>query len=234
MMDFYKLCKNGDTDLVRSTIKKLLTESGSGPGPGPISKSKLNNGLIGACYGNRIEIAQLIIDLGAYDFDQGLVAAVSKGNVNLINLMIMYGADVRRGLFEACKKKKHIDLVKLMIKDNNISNNDLNNCLRVACSKGHLNIIKLLIDHGADDFTGGLVQVAVYFNYKKDSIDTIQLLIDNGADFIKTMCGGKIFKILYECLLKRVLMKLLLKRLALVKLQQYLDDDCISIVMDYF
>ena len=75
-----------------------------------------NYGLRGACEGGHMELAQLMIKMGADNWNWGLRGACKCGHMNIVQLMIKMGAnDWDEGLWNACDGG-HMELVQLMIK----------------------------------------------------------------------------------------------------------------------
>ena len=68
----------------------------------------------------------------------------------------------------------HIDIVNLMIEK---GANDWNGSLFNACWNGHIDIVNLMIDKGANDWNGGL-----YHACYRGNIDIVNLMIEKGAN----------------------------------------------------
>lgn len=92
-----------------------------------------------------------------------LIFAAAQGDYRLAKLLLEYGADVnskntmgRTALFFACKYG-YEDIVKLLIDENAIINDDADSCiyevpLIEATKNGHQNIVELLIKHNVNIF----------------------------------------------------------------------------------
>jgi Ankyrin repeats (3 copies) len=82
-------------------------------------------------------------------------------------------------------QKCHIEIVKLLIEK---GADDLNEGLYYACSKGHIEIVNFLIEKGADDLNEGL-----YNACWGGHIETVKFLIEKGATKCK-IHGSNIVK----------------------------------------
>ena len=103
-LSLYQLCYKGDSDAVHTRISN-----------DEITSNNVDNGLYGACIGGHLELANLMIENGATDFDIGLECACQGGHLDLANLLIAKGAtDFDNGLACACKGGK-VTLMTLMV-----------------------------------------------------------------------------------------------------------------------
>lgn len=108
--------------------------------------TKWNGGLYGACYGGHKELARLMISKGADDLDGSLYTACRSNHLVLAELLVMKGAPISATcLYYACKHNnlKLIELLTTYYKGH------WNSGLEGACTGGHNNLIKLMIDKGA-------------------------------------------------------------------------------------
>ncbi len=81
-----------------------------------------NEGLVGACYGGYIEIVELMIEKGADKWDDGFEKACSGGHMEIVEFMIEKGAtDWVRGLTGA--NSGNMEIIKLII--NKLENSNL-------------------------------------------------------------------------------------------------------------
>ena len=104
--------------------------------------------LYAVCQSGNIDVVNLMISLGANDWNGGLSGACIGGHLELAKLMISHGAnDWNWGLRGACGGG-HLELVNLMIFH---GANDWNHGLRGACGGDHLELAKLMIYHGANN-----------------------------------------------------------------------------------
>jgi hypothetical protein len=106
-----------------------------------------NEGLAGACWGGRKEMAQLMIERGAANFDWGLLGACLGGRINTAELMIEKGAtNIQQGLERACDRG-HMELTLLLIHKTESSGSlvEFGPLLTIACRDGHKEILGLII-----------------------------------------------------------------------------------------
>lgn len=132
---FKYICYIGNIELVRIAMKDTYKYYNWN-----------NNGLEGACRGGHQDIAQLMIDYGARDFNLGLYEACRGGHFDLVNMMINCGA------------------------------NNWNRALDGACDGGHLDIVEFLIKKGANNLSSGMgTALDRYYRIKTTKIDKVPL-----------------------------------------------------------
>ncbi len=78
--------------------------------------------------------------------------------------------------FNTACKTGNIEKVKILINECS-SKLSMNSGLYNSCKGGHINIVKLIIDNGANNFNDGLIWACLCGH-----IDIIKLMIDKGAD----------------------------------------------------
>jgi len=101
-------------------------------------------------------------------FNYGLTEAVISSNKTVIELLLSYGINSSFGLGHVCKNS-NLKLVKLFIEKG--KNNDYNYGLVQACQGGSLEIAKLMILHGADEF-----DLSFFYAFERNHLDIISLL----------------------------------------------------------
>jgi ankyrin repeat protein len=137
----------GYLDLVNVMIRKGATN--------------FNGGLHAASYNGHIEIAELMLEHHADNFISSFLTAISGGKVEIVRLLIKRGAnDWGHGIVWA-SSFGHEDIVKLILLKGTIRNIALNLAFRKAAEGNHKNIVKILMDAGADDWNQGLSGAAV-------------------------------------------------------------------------
>lgn len=187
-------CKGGNMDIVKFMISKGIYN--------------VYRGFSSACEGGNLELVEFLVNKYANDWigpnnmhiSDGFISACKNGHSNIVKYMITKGyidSDRGyRGFDEACIEGR-TEIVGLII---NLINVDLNLYIRVACKLGHIGVVKLLIEHGANDFTG-----CMYEACERGCIEITELLIANGDTHISSGLRG-------ACNFKRLdLIKLLLK-----------------------
>lgn len=113
------------------------------------------------------------------DWDCYLLNACTSGNMDLVHLLINYGAsNWNMCLYEACLCNNMI-LAEFMIEKGANTNmgtgiavGDLNKCLHQTCRTGNMQISELLIKHGANDW-----DLAIQGTYHGGHFDLMELII---------------------------------------------------------
>lgn len=139
-----------------------------------------------ACGGGHIEVAKLMINLGAeLNNFYHLSFACKSGNIELVKLLLELNIFDEYSIQFACEYN-HLDIIELLIlKCNNNYNyglygacksgnllliqrmielgaNDFNYGFKGACSGGNLNLVKKMIEYGADDYNEGFINACTY------------------------------------------------------------------------
>lgn len=120
-----------------------------------------------ACQTGDLSIVKYLVNNGANisaltgDYSTPLHIACNNGHLNIVKYLIAVGAEVEMPdingwtpLFQSCNKG-HEDVVEFLIKECKVKVNikckkSFFTPLHVACFKGFLNIVKLLVSHGAN------------------------------------------------------------------------------------
>ncbi len=120
-----------------------------------IDNSKNNDydsALAGACHGGNIDVVNFIISKGANKFNNGLFYSARGGHIEIVKLLLEKGAnEYIRGLLGACRGGQY-KIVELFLSIHNYDIDEYNEAFEVACSSENIDIIKLLILKGADDY----------------------------------------------------------------------------------
>lgn len=135
--------------------------------------------LMSACHNGKIEIVDMLLDLGATNFNMGFLGSCKGGHKDMAKYMVSKlvesnpsQLDLVDGFKHACMSGS-IDMVEWFT-DSGTYN--LNEGMILACTYHNINIIKLLISLGANNFTEVLT-VAINL----DQLDIIELMISHGA-----------------------------------------------------
>lgn len=119
------------------------------------------------------------------DLDIKLCDACYEGDIEAVKLCLINGeGSLGWGLRGACRKEGNIEIVKLLVEyhtnTNNMNNSDrikyLNWGLSSACAGNNLEIVKYLVDNGADNFDDGLLATCF-----KGTCETADFLVKCGA-----------------------------------------------------
>ena len=190
--DFFGDEQNGNIEIV-----KLLLDSGAEP----------TAGLSAAVQAGHIEIVKLLLDSGA-DPTAGLGAAVQAGHIEIVKLLLDSGAKPTEGRCDGgvlirsheeytlhvveliryheenplhvAAATGNVEIVKLLLD----SGAEPTAGLRAAVQAGHIEIVKLLLDNGADPTAGFIAAVGA------GHIEIVKLLLDSGADPTEGRCDG--------------------------------------------
>lgn len=141
---------------------------------------------------NNFEAAKLIISSG-----QGLnipdkfnrtplSIAASKGNLNIMQLLLECGAEIDKGcpLHYACDSE-HLSCILFLLKNGanvNLKNEDTYPLI-ISARKGNLEACKLLVKYGADVSVVDIsLETALHWACESENEDLITFLIDSGCD----------------------------------------------------
>lgn len=123
-----------------------------------------------ACYHGRDRIVQMVIAMGAQNYDEGFIAACSnKNNNRLVDHLVDLGQknglviDFVEGFITACQHYCH-KLARQLApqvlvpegQDPYLVRMKCNKCLKAACIIECLDLVKFFASHGADRFNGAL------------------------------------------------------------------------------
>lgn len=149
-------------------------------------------GLYGACESGNINIINLMIKYGATDFGGALNYACQNNNIDVIKYLIDLGCDDWDDGLDGASYGGHINLVNMMIKN---GANNWDDSLFSSTSQGHYEISKLLIEKGANNLNECLILVC-----SENKFNIAKLLIESGAnnlnDALKESCEFKCYKII--------------------------------------
>lgn len=131
-------------------------------------------------------------------FGDALAAACANGHENIVRLLLGNGVDASlSGRMYGVPLKTaaaygHDTIVALLLNENGVyidaSGEHESTALAVACSKGHIDTVKLLLDRGADaNATVGSDSNVLDEAYKLGHLDICQLLRDAGAQHSASM-----------------------------------------------
>lgn len=136
--------------------------------------------LWGACYGNQMEIAKMLISEGVDNWNVGLTGACSGGNVEMAEFMISKGANNWEESFRYLLNSKNyipFTLFELLIGSSSAhyTTIDINKFL-INAPLDDVENIKTLIKCGANDWNGGLIRAC-----QISCLNMAKLMINHGA-----------------------------------------------------
>lgn len=133
-----------------------------------------NAGLKAAIEGNHVPVAQFLLEKGADASDPELMAvAGGKGQTQVIEMLLARGADANNGMLGAVMGN-HTAAVGLLLDNGATATNA--DYINTACQKGNKDIVKMLLDKGADANNGMKAAVGT------GKADLVTMLIQYGAD----------------------------------------------------
>jgi ankyrin repeat protein len=184
---YYAACAGGFVELVKSLIETNVKVNEKNRTEKNLN---YNLGLIGSCESATMELIELNIANGANNFDTCLLIGARINNIQITEIMIeqllkqgaennfydgfntacsygsteviKYLADNRRvrdfnlGFFLVCKNSNQ-ELARYLF-EKGATNTNI--CLYAVCAKGDVEMIKLLISLGANDFTEAIKYAA--------------------------------------------------------------------------
>lgn len=137
---------------------------------------KLNKCLIWASLEHHNEICSMLISLGANDFNHCMFVASARANLETVEMMLEYGAtNLNKCLREAAHHESNFNIVKLLVSKGATA---LNKSLINSLPEGGLEMIKFLLQAGANNYNEAMKDEVRYYGSK----DVIELLLSYGAD----------------------------------------------------
>lgn len=109
-------------------------------------------------------------------YNEAMEFAGSAGDVNIVKLLMNKGATDIDSTIIAASQNGHLNVVKFLI-DSVTSENILNSVLSWAAFGGHLDIVKLSIEKGANNFN-----LAMYNSAFGGYTDIVKLMLEKGAN----------------------------------------------------
>ncbi|KAJ7256364.1 ankyrin repeat-containing domain protein [Mycena rebaudengoi] len=160
----------------------LLLESGA----------EFGNALAAAAEGGHLEIVRLLVkmggDINTGQFKSPLLATCEGGYTEIFNFLLENHPDINAvsyygtALLAACEKGR-IDFVRRLLDlgaDVDLGRAGGSNPLEVASRCGHIEIVRLLLEHNANPNIGIALYAAA--EWSDDRADIVRLLLEKGAD----------------------------------------------------
>lgn len=154
--------------------------------------TSLHSALRGACKRGHYRLAQMILnDLRRYcpyfdDERAPMHEACQSGDLKMVNLIVsrypeVYKSNLKSGFLGACRGGNR-DVVDFMLKKSKAqhlttSTRVLNQGFRIACEKGHVELVRYLVSIGADDYNE-----ALFHGCKSGNQELIDYLVSLGAN----------------------------------------------------
>lgn len=167
--DFETVCFEGDMKTIKLMIKQKKVNS----------HTDWNNGFKGACRGNRIDIAELMLSKGASSTSctETFRIVCSNGYADIVKLIIKHADKTSthnifysKGLEHACKEG-HMDVINMLM-----DSGETRFGLDGACKAGRLDIVKLMVSRGVDSFVG-----PYFYAQEEGHYDISNFFLENGV-----------------------------------------------------
>jgi len=151
-----------------------------------LSTPNLENQVKIACRHNRLEIAKYLINRGVNPTsDINIQAASEHGHTEIVRLLLKHGANptVNNNLaILSASKNDHIDVVRLLLQNDSkytVVTTALNRAIKLATAMGHLEVVRALLEYGADptDEDNYAIKHASVNGY----LEIVRLLLQKGA-----------------------------------------------------
>ena len=186
-------CENGNIDAI-----DVLLNAGANPNIADTEGvTCIHHAVNGGCNKEILQaIISLVADINASNMDgeTALLIACKKGNIDAIDILLNAGADpniadsvgvtcIQHVVFEVCSKETLQAIISHGADVNATNKNNLT-ALMIACMKGNIDVINVLLNAGADHSivdTDGKTWIH-YAVRGGSSKETLQVIINHGAD----------------------------------------------------
>lgn len=168
---FINACKTNNIESLKSSLQNNI--------------STLNTGFEYACANGCLDIVKLLINQ-VHNVNNGFQKACESNQYNVVDFLIdKQNVDIY--WFGNVCYKNHIGIVKLLLErcSKNITTQSLNNGLFNACANNNIQMIDMLIFHGANNWNNGLSGACKNGNY-----ELMMCMIKMGATTCSN-CGKK-------------------------------------------
>ena len=123
-----------------------------------------------------LDTVKSMIEKGATDYDWVMGKAVEFGHLNIVKFLIDKIDGHQNSYLYTASTEGHLEIVKLLLDSFNFNVEQLDTALRLTSSKGHTEVDKLLIQKGATDLNGALIEAAEWGH-----LETVKFLAQQGA-----------------------------------------------------
>ena len=123
-----------------------------------------------------LETVKSMIEKGALGYDYTMNQAVEYGHLNIVQFLINKTNGYQDNHLITASTEGHLEIVKYLLEQIVFDVETINRALRITSSKGHTEVAKLLIQKGATDLNGALIEASEYGH-----LETVKFLIQQGA-----------------------------------------------------
>ena len=157
-----RAARKNQVEIVNFFIKKGLTKD--------FNRIMANAGFCG-----NINLIDKMLKLGAKGYNYCAWAAARNNQIDIINYMLSLGADNFLDIACGAARGGYLYLIELFMDFSDIEN--INILMFNAVYGGHINIVKYLINKGANDFNRGLIAAS-----KKGDLEITKLMLEKNAN----------------------------------------------------
>jgi ankyrin repeat protein len=106
--------------------------------------------------------------------------AAINGHIDIVNLLLSWGKEVKCKYYPKCQSKHHDPMITCYCQNEMNLRFVINDTLSMSAENGHYEIVKILLEKGADVHTDD--DYALRLSAQNNHIDTMKLLLEYGAD----------------------------------------------------
>lgn len=107
-------------------------------------------------------------------FKQALLLAAKGGYIDIVKYMLNNSVPLSEDALEAAAQNGHLDIAIFLIESKKLDY--YNNVMRTAASTGYIDVVKSMIEIGADDYDNTMISATV-----GGHIDIVRLMLEKGA-----------------------------------------------------
>jgi ankyrin repeat protein len=144
-----------------------------------ISQSRMNQALVCASRYNNLEVVQLLLQYGARANSEPLGEAIRRGHISVVRLLSDSMGRVFSSDLTLAAQAGHVEVIRFLLdRGANVSVDD-NVSLVLAVTRGYLDVVKLLLERGAD-LTARNGEILSY-PIREEHLETLKFLLSHGT-----------------------------------------------------
>jgi ankyrin repeat protein len=133
-----------------------------------------------AARGGHVPIIKFLVKKGTQDLDLALATAAIYGHTEACSFLVDKGASRISTAIACAANNGHEKTSRVLIEKEKPSQKHMEAILQAAATKGHLPVVKLLVDNGAKD-----LNKALHLAANGGHLDVTKFLVEKGADDLK-------------------------------------------------